>query len=111
MAADKKMIMDTPNNSLDAALADVLTWVRRQFPHRTIETTTAHLLQEAIEVLIAPQDPGELADVLMLITSLADLQGINLAEAVRAKLAINTARTWAPPNPIGVSEHVREFEQ
>lgn len=37
---------------------------------------------------------GELADVMLYLLQLADLCGIDLAEAVVTKLAVNAGRTW-----------------
>lgn len=39
---------------------------------------------------------GELADVMLYLLQLADLCGIDLAEAVVAKLAVNAGRRWPP---------------
>ena len=40
---------------------------------------------------------GELADVAMYLFQLADLVGVDLAQAIQDKIRVNAGRTWAPP--------------
>ncbi|MCS7072647.1 MAG: nucleotide pyrophosphohydrolase [Anaerolinea sp.] len=42
---------------------------------------------------------AELADVLLYLLQIASLAGIDLAEAVQAKLRLNASRTWDEPRP------------
>ena len=39
----------------------------------------------------------ELADVAMYLFQLADLVGVDLAQAIEDKIAVNMGRTWTPP--------------
>ncbi len=92
--------------TLDTILADVSAWQRVQFPHATPASIAKHLLEEARELQQDPTDCMEIADVLFLLNALADALGVNLADVVAAKLAINQARTWGQPDADGVVKHV-----
>ncbi|MCW5882155.1 MAG: hypothetical protein KIS91_14585, partial [Anaerolineae bacterium] len=41
----------------------------------------------------------ELADVAMYLFQLADLVGVDLAQAIEDKIAVNMGRTWTPRDP------------
>ncbi len=107
---------------LNVALQDVVRWGRETFPRSTLVTKAEHLRREVAEFDAQPLgDPEEMADVLMIMSHLhadladirmrvfkaADEQGVDLVQAVRAKLAICRARTWNEPDEQGVVEHVR----
>lgn len=92
--------------TLDTILCDVTAWQRGQFPHATPASIAKHLLEEAQELQHAPSDRMEIADVQILLAGLAAWQGIDLAEAVAEKLAINQARVWGKPDEHGVVKHV-----
>lgn len=99
----------------DARLAGVLrrtvAWARRTFPHASPQTIVAHLRREVERELVpAPTSAEEIADCVMLLAHLADHAGADLADAVERKLAVCEARTWAPPDAEGVSEHARGNE-
>lgn len=99
-------------NPLDAVLYDVVEWARLAFGRaRTPQRHRAkaiHLLKEAQELAEDPSDAEEMADVLMILAHLAADQGVNLAVAVREKLAVCRQRQWGPPDADGVVEHVRK---
>ena len=98
--------MATP--SLESILDDVAEWADATFPTSTDATWAQHLRREATELAADPSNPAEMADVLMLLASIAARYRVNLAEAVAAKMAINRTREWAPPDADGVVEHVRQ---
>ena len=93
--------------TLDSVLAEVVEWGRATFPSSTDATKTLHLIEEVQELHEAPDDPMEMADVVMILAHLAAAKGVNLAEAVAAKLAICRTRTWAPPDERGVIKAVK----
>lgn len=93
--------------TLDGVLGEVVQWGRQTFPASTDATKTLHLIEEVQELHEAPDDPMEMADVVMILAHLAAAKGVNLAEAVAAKLAICRTRTWAPPDERGVIKAVK----
>ncbi len=97
-------------DTLDDVVADILAWQMETFTHRTPHSITKHLLKEAAELHAAPHDDEEWADVLFLAFALQQ-DGTSRAPrdmigALRAKLAVNRARTWGAPDADGVVEHV-----
>lgn len=99
--------------SLDRVLAEVVEWSRATFPNRAPGPTLRHLEREVEEIERAlfgghGEPAEEMADALILLAALADCTGVDLAEAVAAKLAILKTRQWAPPDAAGVREHVRK---
>lgn len=96
--------------TLEAVLDDVRQWQVETFPQATPQSISAHLLAEARELAENPTDRMEMADVLMLLSGLAKHTGVDLASAVREKLAICRARQWGRPNAQGFVEHVRDWE-
>lgn len=105
--AGKVLHSAMPATRLDSALDEAHAWARATFPTETTEGVVKHLQKEVGELAKEPGDPGEIADVLILLARLADRHGIDLAEAVRDKLAILRTREWGEPDADGVVEHVR----
>lgn len=97
-------------DSLDGALAEAVTWANQTFD-TTSRAKATHICREALELRENPADGGEMADILILLAHLADREGVNLAEAVRQKLAINRQRRYGESDADGVVEHVREAER
>jgi NTP pyrophosphatase (non-canonical NTP hydrolase) len=89
-------------------------WAEATFPHHTDLTVFKHLLEEVDELTDAYHEWGtrprmldeEAADVVILLMTLLNRRGISLAEAVRAKQAINEGRAWSPPGENGIAHHV-----
>lgn len=92
--------------TLEEVLADVLEWSNATFPDADPHSISSHLLLEAHELHRSPGDPGEIADVIMLVAHLAQKQDIDLVKAVADKLEICRKRTWGKPNKDGVIEHL-----
>jgi hypothetical protein len=99
--------MSVRDEGLDALTAEIVAWQHQTFPHGTPESCAAHLAKEVIELCANPRDAGEIADCYFLVAAVAARAGVDLAAAVRAKLAINRGRQWGPIGPDGVVEHVR----
>jgi NTP pyrophosphatase (non-canonical NTP hydrolase) len=76
--------------------AEIAGWADSVVPNRTPLSVIAKMLGEVGELIASERmsDPSELADVLILALDLAHLQGIDAAEAVRAKLEVNKSRKW-----------------
>lgn len=113
-SSDSARIMPTPEpaglgrRSLESVMAECTAWADETFPAATLHSRAVHLHREAAELLADPTDAEEMADVLMLLGHLASHAGVNLTEALTAKLAKNRRRTWGQPDADGVVEHVRE---
>ncbi|QQG31318.1 nucleotide pyrophosphohydrolase [Cyanophage S-2L] len=77
--------------------AEIAAWIHPLNPDRRPGGTIAKLLEEIGELIASDRahDPLEVADVLILALDLATLLGVDVTEAIRAKLAINRARSWA----------------
>lgn len=97
-----------PSFALDAALKDSVHWAGQTFPLNTPATVLAHLLREVAGLERRPDSAEEIADVAILLATLAAIQGIDIAAAVRDKMEINKARRWGPRDAQGVVEHIRE---
>ena len=70
-------------------------WANETFPEREFKTTMAKLVLEEIpEFMAAPDDPGEFADLVILIFDLASMRGIDVYSAVAEKMHVNEQRTW-----------------
>jgi NTP pyrophosphatase (non-canonical NTP hydrolase) len=93
--------------ALDSVLRDTVVWGCETFPDATPASCAAHLYKEARELKANPTDAEEVADVLMLVAHLSHHAGIDMAEAVRAKLAVVRTREWGEPDADGVIEHIR----
>lgn len=92
--------------------AEITRWATEQFPHRTDHQAIYKLMVHEIPEMMThrkergTEDIGtELADCFILLLDLASLWGVDAAEAIRAKMAINYGRTWeADAN--GIMQHV-----
>jgi hypothetical protein len=83
----------------------VVLWANSAFPNRTPSSAFMKLFGELGEVIRDPEDPGEWADLLILILDLMAMHGHwDPAQAVLDKLEINRRRTWAV-NALGVMQH------
>lgn len=96
------------NNSLDYLAFEIDKWQKKQFPHRSAHSIATHLFKEAKELLDAPTDGEEMADIFMLLVGAASFSGVDLNEAVAAKLEKNKKRVWGKPDADGVVSHVED---
>lgn len=112
--ADREILAD-PNlwgqaiDGLDRLQMEVGDWGAVTFPSATLESITAHLMEEAEELnadcTVQGPEEGmasrdeikmEAADCLLLLMHVAYREGFSLIEAAREKLIVNKGRTWAP---------------
>lgn len=87
---------------------EISGWADGLYPHRTYHNAMTKLVMEEIpEILRHPSDPMEWADAFILLLDAAKLQGVDIAKAVREKMAINRRRVWSIDPSTGVMRHVR----
>lgn len=96
-------------SGLEATVEEFLRWADETFPNATPETCIAHLRSEVAELSEegGARDPEELADAAMLVFHAAHKAGVDLTDALWAKLEKNRRREWGAPNEEGYREHVR----
>ncbi len=90
---------------------DTQEWARQTFPDQTIEGKFAHLMEELIEIVDAPDDRSEWADALILLLDAAALAGHTaeqLLEAAIVKMAVNRERNWGEADEDGIVRHIEE---
>lgn len=107
---------------LRAATWDCIRWALATFPDETLTQQAIHLTKETLELEAAlatgTPEPGEawdeFADVFMLASliahrarALAARSGVDLTDALAAKLGINRSRKWVR-TPDGDYQHVKE---
>jgi NTP pyrophosphatase (non-canonical NTP hydrolase) len=87
---------------VDKLQKDIHDWSRETFGQATALRTVVRLNEEVAELLTEAMDVrdpqklfGEVADVFIVLCSLASLYGISLEEQVEKKMVINRARKWA----------------
>lgn len=83
---------------------DVFEMANQLFADRKQPNAFLKLYGEVGEVIDNPSDPGEWADVFILLLDLARINGIDVEKAVRDKMAILRGRQWAR-NGMGVYQH------
>lgn len=89
----------------------VVRWADRQFPNRVPSMALLKMFSEIGEVIDAPSDPMEWADVLILFLDVAKLSGVSgdqLTAAFLRKMEINEGRRWNDENGLGVISHIKE---
>ena len=109
-AVNDGLRIDGPFRSGDGTLhafqEEVGEWAAATFKQQTIASKIAHMRRELIELEKAPNDAGEMADLLILLCGIAALAEVDLMEAARIKMEVNRARTWSEPDAEGVCSHV-----
>ena len=82
-------------------------WQRSTFPASTHESKFKHLLKEIKELEENMADGTEMADIIMLVVGMADIQGIDISSKLQEKFEINKQRKWGTPDEFGVVHHVK----
>lgn len=85
---------------------EVSEWAQATFPHQTAESKLAHMLKEVDELKQEPADGEEMANIFILLLNLAEMNGHDLMQQARAKMAKNRLRTWGAPDEQGVCHHI-----
>lgn len=90
----------------------VANWANATFPNRVPEASLSKLVLEEIpELLIHKREKGieniqgELADCFILLMDLAEIWGVDIADAVRDKMLINAKREWTHDPNTGFYNH------
>lgn len=101
-------------NNLRAVQDEITRWASDRFPHRTDHHAIHKLMVEEIpEMAMHKKEKGteaigtELADCLILLLDLASLWEVDVVDALREKMGINYARSWAQ-DANGIMQHVEE---
>lgn len=86
----------------------IQAWAAETFPHQTPRSVLAHMEEEFIELTerrALPEMRGEIADMYILLVTLAGMYEIDVAAAVAEKHAINLGRTWHRDPVTGYHKH------
>lgn len=73
---------------------EIVTWADSVFPDRQPQSALLKLFEETGELVRDPSSAGEYADICIMVFDLANMHGVDLAQAIREKLEINRARVW-----------------
>lgn len=85
-------------------------WADEVFPDRTISEAVFKMKKELLELEGSKHlDPGEFADVAILLLDIAHLAGVDIAKAVEDKMRVNMARQWIKLED-GTRQHVKPAE-
>jgi NTP pyrophosphatase (non-canonical NTP hydrolase) len=87
----------------------ISSWADNVFPGRTLESVALKLYEEIGELLRNPRDAGEHADIYIMMLDLSRMYGVDVAKAVREKMAKNRMRTWERTE-IGTLHHIEDGE-
>lgn len=79
---------------VQALATEVFMHAERLFPGRTDASMGLKLYSEIGEMIESNGDPDEVADVFIMLMDYAIRKNVNIAAAVRAKIAVNERRTW-----------------
>ena len=79
-------------------------------PDRVPQMALIKLLHEVGELFSDPSDPGELADVLIIMLDLCKMAGHDPGKIIYDKMGINVERKWTRHPVSGVVEHIRETQ-
>lgn len=87
---------------------EIKEWADQVFPDRTPYAALSKMIMEEIPELLngGLDDPGEWADLLILVMDAADLRGIDVLEAAFDKMEINRTRSWEVDPETGIMHHV-----
>lgn len=84
---------------------EVVQWANSAFPDRKPQSALLKLFEETGELVRDPSDAGEYADIFIMLFDLADMHGVDVAKAIRDKLALNRQRTWTK-TATGTLQHI-----
>lgn len=90
--------------SIRELTTEIVAWADSAFPKRTVQSALIKFFSEIGELADDPSKSGEYADVCILVFDLAAMHGVDLAQAIRDKLAVNKGRDWVEM-PTGVFRH------
>jgi NTP pyrophosphatase (non-canonical NTP hydrolase) len=73
---------------------EIVVWADEVFPDRDETSALLKLFEEVGELVRDPSQPGEYADICIMIFDLAHMHDIDLSAAIREKIEINKRRSW-----------------
>ena len=82
-------------------------WADTVFPNRTTASAMLKLYSELGEYIRNPKCGEELADILIMMIDLANLNGIDIQEAMLAKHSKNLTRQWQVDPVMGTMSHIK----
>lgn len=95
--------------TLSTLQAEIKGWADEVLPGRTWwQALTKLQMEEIPELLKNPNDPLEYADLFIILVDLAAMKGVDIADAVHRKIAINRQRTWGIDPETGLLRHTKE---
>lgn len=97
-------------NSLEKVIGEIIEWQKAQFPRATQKSRATHLLREAAELYVKPNDAIEAVDIIFLAVGIISETDFSLLELLNYKLEVNKSRQWNKIDSDGVVEHVKEEE-
>ena len=86
---------------------EITEWADEIIPHRTSQKALIKMLGEISELFENPSDELEMADIAILMFDYFHLEGVDIVEAVRKKMAINRQREWEVDEKTGMLNHVK----
>ncbi|WP_373081961.1 dATP/dGTP pyrophosphohydrolase domain-containing protein [Zhongshania sp.] len=101
------MTIDSRHTDVLRELQSLITdWADQVIPHRTLHDASVKLLEEVAEAFANPGDPGELADMAILVMDMFHLAGVDMEQAIRDKMAVNKQRSWQRDPRTRILKHV-----
>lgn len=73
---------------------DIVNWADEVFPTRTPQSAFLKFFGEIGELIDNPSNPDEYADICIMLFDLANMHGVDIAQAIRAKMITNKKRSW-----------------
>jgi NTP pyrophosphatase (non-canonical NTP hydrolase) len=92
--------------SIRVTAAEIVHWATKTFPTASNHSRVQHIKKEVEELEAEPQDPNEMADILILLIHHAAANGVDIFTAVEDKFKILKTRKWGAPDKDGVVEHI-----
>ena len=83
-----------PISNIYELTEDIAKWVEPLAPNRGLSCIQDKMLDEMAELIESPVDPGEMADMMILLLDYCRVAGVDIVEAVHKKMIINRGREW-----------------
>lgn len=101
------------SSCMNAISRDITEWANSVYPNRTTQATVAKLVLEEIPEWLNSDtnDPMEFADMVILILDLANMNNIDIVEAVKLKMSINKNRKWKIDPITNTMSHIKSLDE
>lgn len=87
----------------------IIAWADRVFPQRTQQSALLKMYEEIGELVKNPKSPDEYADICIMLFDLANMNGVNVAQAIEHKMFVNEHRAWRETET-GTMQHLSDDE-